>query len=174
MDHFALPGDELAVAARERRLHRNFMGYTTKRAGDMLGVGLSAIGDLGGAFAQNVKKLPHYYAALDADAFPIDRGYALTPDDLIRRHVITELMCNFFVDRKDVAARFGIDFDAYFAAELAALTAPGGPADDGFLIASDAALEVSPAGRLFVRNICMQFDRYLAARSAKPTFSRTI
>ena len=174
MDHFALPGDDLAVAARERRLHRNFMGYTTKRAGDMLGVGLSAIGDVAGAFAQNVKKLPHYYAALDAGRFPIDRGYALTGDDLIRRHVITELMCNLFVDRADVSARFGIDFDSYFAAELAALTGPGGPADDGFLLATAATLEVPRRGRLFVRNICMHFDRYLAGRSATPTFSRTI
>jgi len=174
MDHFALPDDELAIAARNRRLHRNFMGYTTRRAGDMLGVGVSAIGDLRGAFAQNVKKLPPYYAAIDAGRFPIERGYALTADDLVRRHVITELMCNFFVDRADVATRFGIDFAAYFAKDLAVLTAPGGPVDDGFLVVTDGALEVPPAGRLFVRNICMQFDQYLAAHSGRPVFSRTI
>jgi oxygen-independent coproporphyrinogen-3 oxidase len=174
MDHFALPGDELAAAARERRLHRNFMGYTTQRAGDMLGAGVSAIGDLAGAFAQNVKKLPPYYAAIDAGRFPIERGYALTADDRIRRHVIGELMCNFFVDRTEVAERFGIDFGAYFAAELAALTAPGGPVDDGFLAVTGAALDVPPRGRLFVRNICMHFDKYLAARSGQPVFSRTI
>lgn len=174
MDHFALPGDELAIAARNRRLHRTFMGYTTRRAGDMLGVGVSAIGDLRGAFAQNVKKLPPYYAAIDAGRFPIERGYVLTADDLVRRHVITELMCNFFVDRADVATRFGIDFAAYFAGELAALTAAGGPVDDGFLTVTDGVLEVTPAGRLFVRNICMQFDRYLASHSGRPVFSRTI
>ena len=174
MDHFALPGDELAIAARERRLHRNFMGYTTRRAGDLLGVGVSAIGDLRGAFAQNVKKLPPYYAALDGGRFPIERGYVLTEDDLVRRYVITELMCNFFVDRAEVAARFGIDFGRYFASELAALTAAGGPADDGFLIVTDAALEVPRRGRLFVRNICMHFDQYLAAHSGRPVFSRTI
>jgi oxygen-independent coproporphyrinogen-3 oxidase len=174
MDHFALPGDELAVAARQRRLHRNFMGYTTRRAGDMLGVGVSAISDLRGAFAQNVKKLPPYYAAIDAGRFPIERGYALTPNDLIRRHVITELMCNFFVDRAGVAARFGIDFGTYFAAELAALTAAGGPVDDGFLIVTEAALEVPRSGRLFVRNLCTYFDQYLAAHSGRRVFSRTI
>jgi oxygen-independent coproporphyrinogen III oxidase len=174
MDHFALPGDELAVAARERRLHRNFMGYTTRRAADMLGVGVSAIGDLRGALAQNVKKLPPYYAAIDDGRFPIERGYRLTSDDLVRRHVISELMCNFFVDRPDVATRFGIDFDTYFAAELDALSAPGGPVDHGFLVVTARALEVTPAGRLFVRNICMQFDKYLPAHSGQTVFSRTI
>ncbi|MEN3338313.1 MAG: oxygen-independent coproporphyrinogen oxidase [Acidobacteriota bacterium] len=174
IDHFALPGDEIALAARERRLHRNFMGYTTRPAGDMLGVGVSAIGDLAGAFAQNVKKLPPYYAAIDADRFPIERGYTLTEDDLIRRHVIGELMCNFSVDRRDVATRFGIDFDAYFAEELAALTGPGGPVEDGFLAVSRAALQVRDHGRLFVRNICMHFDRYLPAHAGRPVFSQTI
>ena len=174
MDHFALPGDELAIAARERRLHRNFMGYTTRPAADMVGVGVSAISDLRGAFAQNLKKLPPYYAAIDAGRFPIERGYALTDDDLIRRYVISELMCNFFVDRATVTERFGVDFGAYFACELGALTAPDGPVSDGFLNVTATALDVPPAGRLFVRSICMHFDRYLATHSGRPVFSRTI
>jgi oxygen-independent coproporphyrinogen-3 oxidase len=140
----------------------------------MLGAGLSAIGDLRGALAQNVKKLPPYYAALDAGTFPIERGYILTGDDLIRRHVISELMCNFHLDRGEAGARFGIDFDTYFAAELEALTASGGPAADGFLSVTDSALDVTGHGRLFVRNICMFFDKYLAAHSGQPVFSRTI
>ena len=174
MDHFALEDDELAVAARQRRLHRNFMGYTTRPAMDMVGVGLSAIGDLCGAFAQNVKKLPPYYAAIDQGRFPIERGYMLTDDDCIRRHVIGELMCNFFVDRSVVAAKFGIDFDAYFASEMEALNAAGGPVSDGFLHINDEGLEVSREGRLFVRNICMHFDRYLPRHQGQPVFSRTI
>ena len=174
MDHFALADDELAVAARERRLHRNFMGYTTRRATDMVGVGLSAIGDVAGAFAQNVKKLPAYYAALDAGHFPIERGYALTDDDSIRRQVITELMCNFFVDRRRIETKFGIDFDQYFGSELETLTAPGGPVSDGFLQISPQGLEVADGGRLFVRSICMHFDRYLGRHADRPTFSRTI
>jgi oxygen-independent coproporphyrinogen III oxidase len=174
MDHFALPGDELAVAARERRLLRNFMGYTTRRAGDMLGVGVSAIGDVRGALAQNVKKLPAYYAAIDAGRFPVERGYLLTPDDEIRRFMIGELMCNFFVDRRAVASRFGIDFTTYFAPELEALAAPGGLVDNGFLRINDGALEVTDEGRLFVRNICMQFDTYLPGHNSRPVFSRTI
>jgi oxygen-independent coproporphyrinogen-3 oxidase len=174
MDHFALEDDELTVAARKRRLHRNFMGYTTRPATDMVGVGLSAIGDLCGAFAQNVKKLPPYYAAIDRGRFPIDRGYILTDDDRVRRHVIGELMCNFFVDRAATEARFGIDFDRYFAADLDALAAPGGPVSDGFLHIDEEGLEVSREGRLFVRNICMHFDRYLPRHQGQPVFSRTI
>lgn len=174
MDHFALADDELAVAARERRLHRNFMGYTTRPATDMVGVGLSAIGDVCGAFAQNVKKLPPYYAAIDRGQFPIDRGYVLSDDDCIRRYVIGELMCNFFIDRHAVGAKFGIDFDTYFAAELYVLSGPDGPVADGFLQLSPDGLAVTPDGRLFVRNICMHFDRYLPRYQGQPAFSRTI
>lgn len=174
MDHFALADDELAIAARERRLHRNFMGYTTRPAEDMVGVGLSAIGDLCGAFAQNVKKLPRYYDAIDAGRFPIDRGYLLTDDDRVRRYVITELMCNFYVDRRATEARFGIDFRHYFAPELETLTGPGGPVSDGFLHIDAEGLEVTQSGRLFVRTICMAFDRYLPRHSGQRVFSRTI
>lgn len=174
MDHFALPDDELAVAARERRLHRNFMGYTTRPAADMLGIGVSAIGDVCGAFAQNHKKLPRYYEAIDAGRFPVERGYLLSTDDSIRRYVITQLMCNFHVDRVAVQERFGIDFGTYFARELEALSAPGGPADDGFVHVSDEAIAITPDGRLFVRNICMEFDRYLAAHAGRKVFSRTV
>ena len=174
MDHFALAGDELAVAARGRRLHRNFMGYTTRPAVDMVGVGLSAIGDVCGAFAQNVKKLPPYYAAIDEGRFPIDRGYLLTDDDRIRRSVITELMCNFFVGRVATETRFGINFQEYFAPELAALAAEGGPVSDGFLRISPEGLEVTHDGRLFVRTICMHFDRYLPRHTGQTVFSRTI
>jgi oxygen-independent coproporphyrinogen-3 oxidase len=175
MDHFALPGDELAEAARERRLHRNFMGYTTKPAADMFGIGLSAIGDVRGAFAQNEKKLPRYYAALDAGRFPIERGYALDFDDLVRRQVITQLMCNFRLDRAAIEARFGIDFASYFGPELAQLSGARGPVADGFLEIDAERLDVTPRGRLFVRNICMAFDRYLPAhQDGRPVFSRTI
>jgi oxygen-independent coproporphyrinogen-3 oxidase len=140
----------------------------------MVGAGVSAIGDLHGAFAQNVKKLSSYYDALDAGRFPIERGYALSADDLLRRHVITELMCNFFVDRAETSRRFGVAFDAYFERELSAVAAPGGPVEHGFLRLAENALEVTDRGRLFVRNICMQFDKYLPAHDGRPVFSRTI
>lgn len=174
MDHFALPADELAVAARERRLHRNFMGYTTRPAADSVALGVSAIGDVEGAFAQNHKTLARYYQALDAGQFPIERGYALTEDDRVRRYVITQLMCNFHVDLEQLCARFGVTAGEYFAAEFAALRAPGGPLADGLVEIDEGALTVTPRGRLFVRNVCMAFDRYLAAHEGRPVFSRTI
>lgn len=172
MDHFALPQDELARAAACGRLHRNFMGYTTRPAPDMVGCGVSAIGDVAGAFAQNVKKLSTYYAALDAGRFPIERGFRLDADDQIRRHVIQELMCNFRLDRVLVEARFGIEIESYFRDELAELR--DGPVAHGFLEITNDVLRVTPLGRLLVRNICMSFDRYRRKASPTPTFSQTI
>jgi oxygen-independent coproporphyrinogen-3 oxidase len=174
MDHFALPDDELAIAARERRLHRNFMGYTVRPAPDSVAVGVSAIGDVAGAFAQNHKSLAKYYEALDAGRFPIERGYALTGDDRIRRFVIAELMCNFHLDGADLRRRFGVTLADYFAAELDALLAPDGAAADGLVEIGRDSLTVTPLGRLFVRNVCMVFDTYLAAHASRPTFSRTV
>jgi oxygen-independent coproporphyrinogen III oxidase len=173
MDHFARPDDELARAAASRTLHRNFMGYTTRPATDMVGLGVSAIGDVAGAFAQNTKKLSTYYADIDAGRFPLERGYRLDDDDQVRRHVITSLMCNFHLQRQDVEQRFGIRFGEYFAAELEELGA--GPARDGLLEMNGDALTVTESGRLLVRNICMVFDRHLRLRSsATPVFSRTV
>ncbi len=173
IDHFALPEDDLARAAASGRLHRNFMGYTTRPAADLVGLGVSAIGDVAGAFAQNTRKLSAYYAALDAGRFPIERGYALDADDAIRRHVIAQLMCNMQVDTRDVASRFGITFDEYFAHERRELA--DGPIADGFLRDEDGWLRATPAGRFFVRNVCMIFDRHLRRKRAEaPVFSRTI
>jgi oxygen-independent coproporphyrinogen-3 oxidase len=175
MDHFALPGDELVQALVQRRLHRNFMGYTVKKGGDMVGVGISAIADVGGCFAQNAKKLSSYYEMLDAGCLPVERGYALDADDQIRREVITRLMCNFFVDRRELERRFGIRFEEYFATELAELTAASGPVEHEFLEVAPDHLEVLERGKLFVRNIAMVFDRYLRSKDpGKPVFSRTV
>jgi oxygen-independent coproporphyrinogen-3 oxidase len=173
MDHFSLPDDELARAAAARTLHRNFMGYTTRRAPDMIGVGVSSIGEVGGAFVQNTKKLGTYYAAIDAGRFPVERGYALDADDVLRRHVITQLMCNFRLDLDEVERRFAIDAASYFAAEWKELVE--GPVAHGFLDVEGRCWNVTPTGRLFVRNICMIFDRYLRRQTAtSPVFSRTI
>ncbi len=176
MDHFALPADELGQAVERGDLHRNFMGYTVQKTGDMVAVGVSGIGEVRGAFVQNTKKLPEYYAAVAAGRFAIERGYELSPDDLVRRHVISALMCNFRVGTADVERRFAIDFADYFAPELRELTAAASPATDGLVTVSDDAVEVTPLGRLFVRNVCMVFDTYLRARtaSARPVFSRTV
>ncbi len=174
MDHFARPDDELARASAEGRLHRNFMGYTTRPAPDMVGAGVSAIGDVGGAFAQNVKPLAAYYTAIDAGHFPTERGYVLDDDDRVRRFVIAELMCNFRVRPSDLCERFGVSLQRYFAREIEELA--GGPAEDGFVRISSEGIEVTETGQIFVRNVAMHFDRYLRQRTAGPTpaFSRTI
>ena len=177
MDHFALPSDELARAVDTGTLNRNFMGYTVKTTTDMVALGVSAIGNVQGAFVQNTKKLPEYYGAVASGRFPIDRGYALDQDDEIRKHVITELMCNFRLDVRAVERRFGIAFADYFHDELATLSAPAESAvADGLVAVHPDRIEVHPVGRMFVRNICMVFDKYLARRTggAKPVFSRTV
>lgn len=177
MDHFALPSDELARAVDARSLHRNFMGYTVKATTDLVGLGVSAIGNVQGAFVQNTKKLPEYYNAVAEKRFPIDRGYELSKDDEIRRYVITELMCNFRLEIAAVEERFGIRFDDYFASELEALTrGDQSPMADGLVAVQPDRIDVLPVGRMFARNVCMIFDTYLAARSngPKPVFSRTV
>ena len=173
IDHFALPTDELSQALHERRLHRNFMGYTVNRSPTMIGIGISAIGECGGAFLQNQKKLSTYYRDLDAGRLPVEKGYELSADDRIRRHVILSLMCNRYLDIGEVEAVYDVDFWQYFAAEVTALEA--GPAADNLIQIRDAAIEVTPTGRLFVRNVCMVFDRHLQEKPrAQPTFSRTV
>jgi oxygen-independent coproporphyrinogen-3 oxidase len=173
MDHFALPTDELAVAQTEGRLHRNFMGYTVMPGADQLGFGITAIGDVRGAFVQNRKKLVGYYDALDAGILPVERGYLLDEDDKIRRHVILRLMCNFSIDMKEVESRFGIRFSDYFAVELEELKVPR---ESGFVRVTPRRIEVTERGRLFIRNIGMIFDRYLRAKRAgdNQVFSRTV
>jgi oxygen-independent coproporphyrinogen-3 oxidase len=172
MDHFALPDDELAVAAREGRLHRNFMGYSVMPASDMVAFGISGIGEVHGAFFQNEKKLSTYYGALDAGGLPVQRGYVLDEDDGIRQYVIRQIMCNFRVSKADVAERFGIDFDAYFSRSIGRLDELR---EAGFVDLSDEGLRVEDQGRLFVRNVCMAFDRYLEEKEeGGPVFSRTV
>jgi oxygen-independent coproporphyrinogen-3 oxidase len=176
MDHFAVPEDELARALSNRVLHRNFMGYTVQSARDMVALGVSGIGDLQGSFVQNTKKLNEYYDALDTGHFPIERGYLLDRDDEIRRSVITTLMCNGYLAIREVERRYGIAFTDYFERELAELTGPDSPETDGLIVVDGNAIELTPLGLMFVRNVCMVFDRYLRARTAgaSPVFSRTV
>ena len=172
MDHFSLPDDELAIAAREGRLTRNFMGYTLKAAPTTIGFGVSSIGELTDGYFQNFRKLPAYYKAIDEGHLPIERGCLLDDDDQLRRHVIMQLMCNFQIDKGDVSNRFEIDFDDYFASSIARL---GELEDMNFLRNTDEAIVLCGDGRLFVRNAAMAFDRYLEeAKEARTGFSRTV
>ncbi|MEO7994947.1 MAG: oxygen-independent coproporphyrinogen III oxidase [bacterium] len=170
-DHFALPDDELVKAQQQRTLHRNFMGYTTKRGTDMLAHGVSGISDLGDTYAQNWKKLPDYYSAIERGELPVMRGYALSVDDQLRRELIVELTCNFVVDIPAMEASWGIDFHEYFASELSAL---GEFEDLGLITRSAEELRVAGPGRFFVRNLCMVFDRYLPLAGRERQFSRTL
>ncbi len=175
MDHFALPDDELARAYDEGTLSRNFMGYTTRRGTEVVALGTSGISDIGGAYAQNHKRLASYLASVERGELPVERGVALGPDDLLRRYVITELMCNAAVAFADVEERFAVRFAAYFAAELAALTGPGGLVAEGLVTVDDGAIRATPLGAVFIRNVAMTFDAYRGERAGRGvTFSRTV
>jgi len=174
MDHFARPDDELARARREGRLRRNFQGYTVIPGDDVLGLGISAIGDVRGAYVQNEKKLSTYEEAVRAGVLPVARGVARNTDDDIRRAVIHELMCNFRVDMGTIERAYGIDFPAYFAADLRELERH---AREDMVRVSDRTIEATAVGELFVRNLAMCFDRYQRERHAnaeRPVFSRTV
>ncbi len=179
MDHFARPGDELAEALRERRVHRNFMGYTVLPADDLVAFGITAISGLaaaGGVFAQNEGRLAAYYRSVDAGRLPVVRGCRLDADDRLRGHVIRTLMCNFELRFAEVEAIFGVDFASAFAIELAALRAL---ADDGLIELTADSLRATDIGRLFIRNVCLPFDarlrrRRAAGEAAGPRFSRTV
>jgi oxygen-independent coproporphyrinogen-3 oxidase len=175
MDHFAKPDDELAIAQRSGQLHRNFQGYSTHADTDMVSCGVSAISAVGDSYCQNEKSLERYYAGLDEGRLPVARGIELSRDDVIRRDVIGRLMCDFALSVRSVERAHGIEFGAYFAAELARLREFEG---DGLLEISDASLTVTPAGRLLVRNLCMVFDRYFGSANDVPLqrmrYSKTI
>ncbi len=169
MDHFAHPDDELARAQRNGTLHRNFQGYSTHAECDLVGFGMTAISAIGDSYAQNLKRLEDYFAALDAGRLPIARGFALDADDKLRRALIMQLICHFALDIRAFEKRHQIDFRRYFARELAAL-AP--MQEDSLVEVNDWTIRVRPAGRLLIRNICMVWDRYLSRAPA--VYSRAI
>ncbi len=171
MDHFARPDDELAVAQREGVLHRNFQGYTTQGDTDLLGLGVSAISMIGDSYAQNFKELKQYYQYVDERGDALWRGLALTRDDCIRRDVIKALICNFRLDFSAVEQQWQLNFRDYFAEDLA-LLAP--LAKDGLVDIDDNGIQVTPKGRLLIRNICMCFDVYLRQKARMQQFSRVI
>ena len=171
MDHFARPDDELARARRNRTLHRNFQGYTTKAGTDLVGLGVSAIGAVGDSFVQNRRELADYRQAVDAEGAATFRGFRLSFDDRVRRAVIGNLLCHGVVVFGEIEAAFGVDFSAYFAGALEGLA---GCAADGLVEISETAIRATPLGRVFLRNLAMAFDSYLPSQSAKPLFSKTL
>lgn len=170
-DHFARPQDELFRARDAGTLTRNFMGYAVRRAGALIGLGPSAIGEVGRLYAQNHDALEAWAAAIGRDGLATRRGFALSPEDALRRDVIRSLLCLLRVDGAAIGARHGVDFERRFAAELAAL-AP--MAQDGLLRIEGATLELSGAGRYLARNAAMAFDQHLGEPAGGPRFSRTV
>jgi len=171
MDHFAKPEDELAVAQRQGRLHRNFQGYSTYADCDLLAFGISAIGKVGPTYVQNFKTLDEYYDRLDHGLLPIARGVELNADDILRRSIIQALMCHFELSIESIESAHLIDFPTYFAAELEDLR----ELQQAGLVRIDRDwITVLPPGRMLVRAISMVFDRYLRADRQRTRYSKVI
>ncbi|MET2900601.1 oxygen-independent coproporphyrinogen III oxidase [Vibrio rotiferianus] len=171
MDHFAMPDDELAVAQREGILHRNFQGYTTQGECDLVGFGVSAISMIGDAYAQNQKELKKYYAQVNESRHALWKGVSLDADDLLRREVIKQLICNFKLDKTAIESEFSVQFDQYFKEDLGLLQTF---INDQLVEVDDSEIRVTLRGRLLIRNICMCFDKYLRAKARQQQFSRVI
>ncbi|HWI78889.1 MAG TPA: oxygen-independent coproporphyrinogen III oxidase [Ramlibacter sp.] len=171
MDHFALPGDALAVAKRQGRLHRNFQGYSTQPDCDLIALGVSAIGRVGATYSQNAKTMADYCDHLDHGRLPVVRGLALNRDDLARRAVIMALMCQGQVVFESIESAWLLDFGSYFAAELRQLH---GLQEQGLVKLDSSGLRVTEEGWCFVRAVAMVFDRYLQADRNRARFSRIV
>ena len=174
MDHYVLPEDELAIALQEGRLQRNFQGYSLHMADDLLGLGVSAISQMGDFYLQNASDLEHYYDLIDDGGKPSVRGCKMTSEDKLRRYIIMSLISDLRLDLVDCNLQFGVDFNTKFQAELASLEAMG---QDGLLEISAEEIIVTQRGRSFLRNICMPFDAYLNDHRGdrpEPRFSATI
>ena len=173
MDHFAKPGDELAVSQQNRTLHRNFQGYTTKAGADLYGMGITAISGIQNAYAQNQRDIPSWEKAVAERGIATMRGYHLSDDDRLRRAVISRLLCHTIVVKPEISEEFGIDFDSYFADELARLEPFR---EDGLVVLNPGEIRTTWLGRIFIRNLAMIFDPYLEKQhlNAKPLFSKTL
>ncbi|MFW7341101.1 oxygen-independent coproporphyrinogen III oxidase [Pollutimonas sp. H1-120] len=170
LDHFAKPDDELNLARRDGSLHRNFQGYTTRAECDLIGLGVSAIGKVGDSYSQSVRSVNAYYQVLDEGRLPIEKGFELSLDDVLRRDVIMTLMCSMPLDFQMLNRTYGIDFMVYFGAELKRLDTFK---DSGLLRIDGKGISVTPQGRLFVRAMGMVFDKYLGQPTVS-TYSKLI
>jgi oxygen-independent coproporphyrinogen-3 oxidase len=171
MDHFALPGDSLAVAKRQGRLHRNFQGYSTQSDCDLIALGVSSIGRMGSTYSQNAKTMQEYCDLLDQGHLPVVRGLALSRDDLIRRSVIMALMCQGQLHFESINLAWLVDFKKLFAHELTQLE---DLQSNGLVLLSESGIQVTPMGWFFVRGVAMVFDRYVQADLNRTRFSKMI
>jgi oxygen-independent coproporphyrinogen III oxidase len=170
MDHFARPDDELALAQKNKTLQRNFQGYSTCGNTDIYSFGISSISQAADAYWQNFKEIDAYAEALGRGELPIERGYVLTADDVVRRKVIMRLMCDLEIDYAGLSTHVGVNVPDYFASEIASLTDLEA---DGLVERNANGLKVTTAGRLFIRNVAMRFDAYLP-KQLERRFSQTV
>lgn len=171
MDHFALPDDDLAIAKRQGRLHRNFQGYSTQPDCDLISLGVSAIGRVGATYSQNAKTIEEYYDYLSQGRFPVVRGLALSRDDLVRRAVIMAIMCQGALQYESIELAYVLDFKTYFANELELLKEQEAI---GMVVLDESGLQVTDTGWFFVRAVAMLFDRYLQTDRNRARFSKII
>ncbi|HEY0049351.1 MAG TPA: oxygen-independent coproporphyrinogen III oxidase, partial [Pyrinomonadaceae bacterium] len=172
LDHFAKPSDELAIAQKNNTLYRNFQGYSTKAGCDVYAFGLSAISQFQNIYAQNLKNLKDYYKRVESGEAATNVGYRMTPDDHIRKETIMQLMCHLEIDKRDIEAKFNIDFEDYFAADIKKLDVF---LRDGLLENNAEKIKIVGSGILIIRNVAMCFDAYLEKMmKEKPVFSKTV
>ena len=171
MDHFAKPDDELSTALKEKKLYRNFQGYSTNAGADLYAFGITSISQLKNIYAQNYKTEKEYYKALDDEQIPTAKGYRLTEDDQIRREVIMKLMCDFELNFKSIEDKFNINFKDYFSWGLNNLKEMQ---KDELVEISNEGITVKDMGRLLIRNIAMNFDGYIERKEDKAKYSRTV
>ncbi len=171
MDHFAKPEDELSVAFREKKLYRNFQGYSTNAGTDLYAMGITSISQIGRVYAQNHKNEKEYYQALDEGNLPVVRGYYLSDDDILRKDVIMKIMCDFELNFTTIENKYGINFSTYFAYGLENIKQLE---NDGLLIQNSNGFTITEMGRLLVRNIAMNFDGYIERKTDAGKYSRTV
>ncbi|MGM0576075.1 MAG: oxygen-independent coproporphyrinogen III oxidase [Myxococcota bacterium] len=172
LDHFARSDDPLTVALAEGRLRRNFQGYTVLESPDVLGIGMSSISNIGGAYAQNHKKLHDWHADIWSGHLPVARGHVLSPDDRLRRALIEDVMCRFRLDREEIEERHGVDIMSDFPEEMARLRALE---EEGLVVVEDDRITCTPVGRLFVRIVASTLDPALhGARRTRPAYSQAV
>ena len=170
MDHFALEKDELFRAIKKETLYRNFQGYTVKRGAGMIGIGASAIGEIGASYFQNIREAKAYEESVNATGLASFRGLLLTQEDQERKWVIQQLMCKFVLRYSDYQEKFGRDFKNQFEKEIKGLS---DFAKEEIVTLSAEGITISDLGRLFIRNVAMVFDAYLALPS-QATYSKTL
>lgn len=171
MDHFSLPNDSMVTALKEKTLHRNFMGYTTKRGLDLLGLGTSSISSVGKTYSQNMRDEALYRKSVNETHYAIERGYILSHEDTMRRELIIDLFCNFYLNTKAFSKKWQIDFLEHFAPEMKELLVLQ---DDGLVELTSSTIEVTQMGRALIRNVCVVFDQYMEQDPSKRAYSQAV